>query len=255
MKARHWAIILFLGLGIAKLPLEQHSTTTLRSAGALNAPTDLGLRENLGQMSFAASLGGLRSLVASITYLQAFAAFENVDWGKVDSLMTLTTRLQPNFGVYWDDAASRMGYDAASYYRYDESRPTLYRNRLYREHVARGIEILNEGLQRLPNDSKLHQRLGEFYARRLEPPDHVKAGEHFLLCSQNGGLKVYERMAAYEWAKVEDRPTQKRAYDILRSSYLRGLKLPSVIITLKALEKSLQIPPWQHIPETSAPVD
>jgi hypothetical protein len=138
MKARHWAIILFLGLGIAKLPLEQHSTTTLRSAGALNAPTDLGLRENLGQMSFAASLGGLRSLVASITYLQAFAAFENVDWGKVDSLMTLTTRLQPNFSVYWDDAASRMGYDAASYFRYDESRPTLYRNRLYREHVARG---------------------------------------------------------------------------------------------------------------------
>jgi hypothetical protein len=255
MKKKHLALAVFLGLGLAKLPLEQSATTTLRAANVLSLPTDLGLRENLGQMSFAATMGGLRSLVASVTYLQAFAAFENVDWGKVDSLMTLTTRLQPRFDVYWDDAASRMGYDAASYYRYDESRPTLYRNKLYREHVARGIDILNEGLRHLPASSRLYQRLGEFYARRLEPPDHARAGESFLRCYQNGGLRVYERLAAYEWARTDDRALQKRAYDILRSAYLRGIKLPSVITTLKELEKALQIPPWQHIPESSAPMD
>ncbi len=274
MKRRHWAILCLLVLGLVKLPLEQRLTHTLRSHDVLSPPTDLGLRENLGQMSFAASLGGLRSLVASVVYLQAFAAWEDVDWGKVDSLMSIATRLQPKFDAYWDDAANYMGYDAASYYRYDESRPTLYRNQLYRQHVQRGLEILQQGLRVLPDSSRLYIKLGEFYSARVEPPDHKQAGLAWLAAFKHGALPVYERRAAYELAQLDaDRDALLTSYRILLRSYGRNrrieslrhliygdidvrkgtfrdpLMIPSVVSTLKQLEQKLQLPPWQWIPE------
>lgn len=274
MKHRRLAILGFLALGVLKLPLEQRVMTTLRAEDVLTPPVDLGLRENLGQMSFAASLGGLRSLIASVTYLQAFAAWEDVDWGKVDSLMSVTTRLQPKFDVYWDDAASYMGLDAASYYRYNESRPTLYRNQLYRQHVQRGIDILEQGLRVLPGSHRLYERLGMFYAERIEPPDHLRAGQAWLAAYRNGALDVYERRAAYEWAQIDSDPRALRAsYRILmrwyekqyRTDSLRNLifgridlrtgairapvPLPSVVTTIKTLEHKLNMPPWQRIPD------
>jgi hypothetical protein len=52
-------------------------------------------------MGYAATLGGMRSLVASVSYLQAFIAFENTDWARVESLLTLTSSLQPRLELYW----------------------------------------------------------------------------------------------------------------------------------------------------------
>ncbi len=71
-------------------------------------------------------MGGLRSLVASITYLEAYTAFEDVDWGQVDLLMTLTTRLRDPLTTptYWEKEASwHMAYNAAAYYEQDKVPP------------------------------------------------------------------------------------------------------------------------------------
>ena len=151
MKRRLQAIAILLLLGVLKLPLERAVSTELRGHEMLYAPLDYSARDAVGQMGFAATLGGLRSLVASITYLMGFTAFEEVNWSRVDMLYGLTTMLQPRFDVYWDDAATHMAYDAASYYKYDETRPSLYRKQLYRQHVQRGIDIAEEGLRHLPN--------------------------------------------------------------------------------------------------------
>jgi hypothetical protein len=253
MKSLYRAIIAFVLLGLIKLPLETWATTHLRASGALQPPPSLKLRDNLGQMSFAAALGGLRSLVASITYLQGFGAFEEQDWAKVDTYNSLTTQLQPNYDVYWDDAGSRMGLDAASYYRYNESRERLYREQLYRKHVARGIQLLESGLQQLPKSKRLHARLGYFYASRLEPPDHQRAATHYLLAHKYGGLPMLERLAAYEMAKIDTDPAALRqAYTILRRAYDAdyGKRIPSVITQLIKLQSLLKIPPWEQIPET-----
>ncbi|MEI6537295.1 MAG: hypothetical protein WCN98_18275, partial [Verrucomicrobiaceae bacterium] len=110
------AFALLAAAGMAKLPLEQRLSDDLHAKSLLEDPVGVDMRESLGQMGFAASLGGLRSLVASITYLQAYSAFEDVDWGKVDSLMTMTTRLQPREPTYWDEASWHQAWNAASHY-------------------------------------------------------------------------------------------------------------------------------------------
>ncbi len=244
MKRQLQALAVFLLIGIVKLPLEQRTVATLRSHEMLYAPLDYSARDAVGQMGFAATLGGLRSLVASITYLMGFTAFEDVNWSRVDMLFGITTLLQPRFDIYWDDASGHMAYDAASYYFYDESRPSLYRKQLYRENVQRGIDILNNGLRYLPQSDRLHASLGHLYARRVLPRNHELAGLHYLLAAQNGGLPLYERLAAYEWAQLDNAPERwKQAYDILKRAYAKGTlrRMAGAMEALHTLERKLNV--------------
>ena len=239
------AIALFAAVGIAKLPLEQRLSDDLHAQGLLENPVGIDMRESLGQMGFAASLGGLRSLVASITYLQAYSAFEDLDWGKVDSLMTITTRLQPREATYWDDAAWHQGWNAASHYLRDENLRAALRSKLFRDHVERGIEIVQEGLRFLPNNKKLLVRLGDLYCDRK--PEPAKAAEAYLAAYAQGAVRFYERKAAYELVKVNDRAAWERAYAILKKNYNDGLDTPSVMTNVPILEERLGIPPEKRI--------
>jgi hypothetical protein len=240
-------LLAFLLLGIIKLLPEQKVTHYLRAEGVLGQRLDFGLRENLGQMGFAASLGGLRSLVASITYLQAFSAFERVDWAQVDSLLSLTTSLQPRLDLYWEDATNRMAYDAASYYEHDSSRPELYRLNLYNQNVARGLELVNRGLVFNPDSRRLHELAARLYESRLRPPDYRLAAQHYRDAFVNGGLPFTARFAAYNLMKLNEPAADELAYKYLKTSYDLGSRSPTHLKNLRILEQRLNIPSPQRI--------
>lgn len=247
MKPRHWGLLIFLLVGIVKLPLEHRVYQQLSAEEVLPPRMDVGVMENLGQMGLAASLGGLRSMVASGLYLSAASAWDDKDWGAVDNRMGIATRLDPRYDGYWDNAANFMAYDAASWAR---EQPEFYTQQLYGHYVKRGIQILEQGLTYLPKSNRLHRNLGEVYSARPQPPDPKQAGEHFLLAFQNGALPVYERRAAYEFAKLPNDPAAwKQGYTILQHHYAIGNKLPGVISNLKTLEQKLNIPLAQRIPD------
>lgn len=250
MKSKHWAIVALLALGALKLPLEHRVFERLTTDEVLPPRMEVGVMESLGQMGLAASMGGLRSLVASGFYLHAAAAWDDKDWGAVDNRMSIATRLDPRYDGYWDNAGSFMAYDAASYSR---DQASFYTRQLYGHYVQRGIEILKQGLAYLPRSYRLHQNLGEIYSARPEPPDPKLAGEHFLTAFQNGALPVYERRAAYEFTKTNNPDCWKQAREILLKHYAAGNKLPGVIANLKALEQKLDVPPSQRIPEPMPP--
>lgn len=255
MKRRLQALALLVVLGLLKLPLEESVTQSLRSHRLLSRPVDLSLREGLGQMGFAASLGGLRSLVASITYLQAYTAFENVNWAKVDSLFQITTRLQPGYSKYWEEASWHMAYNAATSYLFDKRIRPAIRIQLARDHVQRGINILEEGLRFTPEAPKLWTELGNIYARRgldiingqWGTLDASKAAECYLRGFKSGALPVYERFAAYEMLKTDDPEAARTAYDILLRNYKHSTRTPSLIHYLKLAEQRLGIPAGQRI--------
>lgn len=245
-------LLLLLAMGVVRLPLEATLSAQLRTGKLLPSPPELSLRESLGQMGFAATLGGLRSLVASITYLQAYVAYEKLDWGKVDSLMTLTTRLQPEEPSYWDEASWHMAYNAASNYQNATNIRAALRDKLFRDHVQRGIDILQEGLRYLPKHPRLLARLGEIYRDRQSNPR--LAAESFLEAFAHGAPAYYERMAAYSFAKLDDLPSARKAYDILKRHYDSGGRQISLLRDLPLLEERLDIPPARRIP-SPPPVD
>jgi len=243
--------VLLVLLGLVQMPLEFRLSDSLREKKLIPSPPDLSLRESLGQMGFAAVLGGLRSLIASITYLQAYVAFENIEWGKVDSLMTLTTRLQPQEPLYWDDASWHMAYNAASSYQKDESLRLPLRDKLYRDYVQRGIDILNEGLTYLPDNPRLLTRLGDIYnanSASRRQPDARKAAHYYLEAYKNGAREFYERMAAYQLALLDDRESQQQAYDILRRYYDKGRYFDTMNTLFPELEEKLGIPKEKRVP-------
>lgn len=245
MKHKILVLSLLVVFGLAKLPLENKLTGTLKQQNLLDARLDLSMRESLGQMGFTASLGGLRSLIASISYLQAYVAFENLDWGTVDSLMTLTTRLQPDEPTYWEDASWHMAYNAASSYLRSEELRSAIRNKLFRDHVQRGITILEEGLRYLPDNPRLLMRLGDIYHDRK--PDPRLAAEAYLNAYAHGAKSFYERMGAYELVKLSDRASWEKAYSILKRYYDNGARYASIMRDLPVLEAKLGVPVEKRI--------
>jgi hypothetical protein len=242
------ALLVFLLLGVVKIPVEQVVSARMKEARMLEGSLDLGLWENLGQMGFAASLGGLRALVAAVTYMQAYVAFENIEWAKVDSLFQLTSRLQPHDVSYWDEAAWHMAYNAASNYLHSDRVEPIMRGKLYHSHIERGIQILEAGLRYNPDDVRLLSRLGDIYSKRKLDP--VRAGGIYERVATHEGLERYGRFAAYEYLKATDAAVWKRAYDLLKASYDReGPKYPAVVDGIKELEKRLGIPFIRWIPE------
>lgn len=242
------ALLAFMLLGVVKLLPEQAATDCMRNAGLLGQRLDFGLRENLGQMGFAASLGGLRSLVASITYLQAFAAFENVDWARVESLFGLTTSLQPRHDLYWDEAACHMAYDAASHYEHDLSRPELYRQNLYDTHVQRGIQFVERGLVFNPQSYRLHELLARLCEQRLRPPDRRRAAYEYREAFIHGALPYTGRFCAYNLLHLNEPEADQLAYKLLKASYDLGSRSPTHLKNLRLAEQRLNLPPQQRIP-------
>ena len=236
------ALVLLAVIGVAKLPLEQRLSNELHEKQLLETPVELGMRESLGQVGLAASLGGLRSLVASVCYLQAYSAFEDVQWAKVDTLMTLVTQLQPREPNYWDNHSWHMAYNAAAYYQRTEKSEVIRQQR-YNQYVQRGVDILHEGLRYLPGSLKLLRTLGTTLADRQSNPR--EAAEAFLSAYQLGKSDFDERRAAYQLAKLDDHPSQERAYQILSSYYDRGMQKQgtTIMVLLPQLEEKLDIAP------------
>jgi hypothetical protein len=251
MKHKILGVLLLVILGVVKVPMENHVAQTLKAAQLRDEPISLGLRETVSQMAFAASLGGLRSLVASITYLRAYVAFEDRDWGRVDSLMTLTTRMQPKEPMYWDEAAWHMAYNAATNTQQREDLRAAIRNKEFREYVLRGLKITEEGLVYNPDNPKLLIRKAEIYRDRLKDPR--PAAEAFLLAAKKGAKPFYERMGAYELVKLGEPQDLQQAYEILKRHYDQGFRYPSVLRDLDVLERKLNIPPAQRVDQTPAP--
>lgn len=247
MKRKIQALAVLILLGIGKIPLEEGFTRRLREERLLNPPLKVEVKERLTQMGAAASLGGLRSLVASVYYLRAIIEWERVNWGKVESIFWVVTRLQPRYANYWDEAAWHMAFNAASSYLYDESLTPRLRGSLYDDYVARGLRILKEGLEYNPDDARLWNALAELYEQRLH--DYPKAAECYLQVYRVSNNARYFRFAAYQYTRTQDPALWQKAYEMLREAYTKGQRPPSVIETLKALEQRLNIPFPRRIPD------
>lgn len=251
MKRKLQALAVLLIFGVLKLPLEQHITRDLRRMRLVDEPMNLGTGENMGQMGLAATLGGLRGLVATVFQLQAYVAFTNVDWAQVDKYYNFVNRLQPRNASYWEEASWHMAYNAASYYLYSEDLKAGLRGQLYQAYVKRGIDILTEGLKFLPDNPRLWQKLGDIHWNRSK--DFKAAGDAYLSSFQHGGLNFTQRFAAYAYAQSTDTASWQKGYSILKKLYDEKKATPGLIEYLKMLEQNLHIPAAQRIPD-AAPV-
>ena len=254
MTRRMWGIFVFVGLGLCKIPLEQGLYKEMLQQKLHEPFPSVGTWDQIGQSLIAASLGGLRSLAASISDIKAWIGFDRSNWPDVDSWMKITTMLEPREPEYWDDWSWHMAYNAASYYFYhkekglsifSEEGTNLMTYRYSRDYINRGIEVLKEGLQYLPDNPRLEEKLGLTYMERAHM--HAEAGKYLISAAHHGALQYLERVGAYEYAKTNDRALWREAYKILKYNYDIGKAPPTLMTVLPQLEDKLEIPDKQRI--------
>lgn len=249
MKARITLALVFLLLfGAVRLPFEVRLDEAQREAYFRGASLDLELREQVGQLGFLAALGGFRSLLAAIFWIEAHNAWERLEWGRMAGLFQTVTALQPRSTLYWDIASWHMAWNASVAASHDETQPSeALRQRAQRQYFELGREFLDRGIRNNPDRHVLFERMGVLLRDKFE--DHCAAADYFAKAAEFPEAPPYlARFAGYEMAKCEGR--EREAYDHLRALHELGedQHLPSLLRYLQDLEEKLGIPEEERIP-------
>jgi len=243
------AVGFILGFGALKIPWELRLDQMQRDTYLRGAKLNLELREQVGQMGFLAALGGFRSLLAAIFWIDAHNAWERTEWGRMAGLFHTVTTLQPRSLLYWDMASWHMAYNASAAVLNDPDQPSeALRIRAQRQYFDLGRDFLERGIRNNPDRPMLYERLGVLFRDKYEDP--CAAAEMFAKAVELPGHPPYlPRFVAYALAECPGR--EKEAYEILRSLYEKGetQHLPTLIRYLKEFEEKLGIPVEDRIKE------
>lgn len=239
-----FVLAILIAFGAAKIPIERD----LHGQDRHEEQLGLSLREQLGQLGFVAALSGFRSIVADLVFIQAHAAWEQVEWGRLLLLLRQATTLQPHSLLFWDMAAWHMAWNASTAAMNDKSEPLAFRLKQQRDYFALGKDFLERGIMNNPDKPQLYEAMARLY--RDKYIDHAQASEYFAKAAALPGAMAYDRrFSAYELSYCQGR--DREAYERLRHLYDESEKehLPTLIKRLKFLEEKLNIPPVQRIPD------
>jgi len=244
------ALGVLIVVGLLKLPVERDLATLHRQEHFRGVEFNLDLRQKLGQLGFIAALSGFRAIVADALFIQAHAAWENTQWGRMLWLFRQVTTLQPRVLLFWDTAACHMAWNASVAAMNDVNQPRqALRVKAQREYFAIGKDFLERGIQNNPDRPELYEALARLYKEKYK--DHERAAEYYGKAAALPEAAPWDRrFSAYELSFCEGR--EREAYERLRNLYDQGEKerLPTLIKRLKFLEDKLAIPQDQRIPDT-----
>lgn len=232
LKSKLAALGLLVVFGLVRLPLESRLEEDLRARHFRDSQLDLTMREQLGQGMFVASMGGFRSLIASILYLQAHTEFENREWGKVEAQYGVITSLQPRSAFYWDQGHWHVAYNAYGFYqRTAATEPDSWEawkltNQLAPYYLERGRRFLEDGLRHNPGAYILYRSMGDLLRNKYG--DECGAADWYLRGSAIEGARTYMlRLYLYAISKCPERIAE--AYAALRRAYADGHRSPTVL--------------------------
>ena len=243
--------------GLMRWPLESATTKDWRRSHVLGPELDLELRDKLTQNSFVATLGGARSVVASIEHLRAFAAWEDRDWALVEQRFRLVQQLQPRVADYWIMGAWHMAYNASGYYLYDwkgprgENNPAVLaklRQEYWRQYIEKGAAMFADGIRNNPDSWVLAENAALLHADVFKILDHRKAAEYYgRAAALEGAPKRLPRFHAYELSFLPDR--RREAFGMLSRLYRESPvnHVPTLLATLLDLQMEFNVTPAERV--------
>ena len=243
--------LLLAVFGAVRLPVETRLTQEHQAASFGNVKLNLGLREKVGQSGFLAALSGFRTVVADLLFIDANAAWQRVEYGRMNLLLQTVTTLAPRNANFWDESAWHMAYNASVYVMEDPKQTKIAAKlKAQHEYFLLGKDYAEHGVENLPDSYLLHQRLALIYKDKLQ--DHCAAAASFDKAAACPRAFSYEkRFAAYEMSWCPGH--EKEAWQRLRTLYDMGPqeRLPTLELRLKAMEDKLQLPQEQRVYKSS----
>lgn len=238
-------IVVALGLavtGVLRMPVEQKFTEDLRERKIITPKISKDVWGDLGQNSLAGTLGGMRTVMASLMSLSAQQHFEDQEWFQLEKDYELITALDPYNPFYWSHGGWHLGYNAASWARNNREFSPAKRNRMERDFLEKGDAFYRKGLLHLPENSKLWVELGSMWSNRFKRPDLPRAAEAFKNASELGSL-LDKRRYLYVLAQIRGREIE--AFEVAQTLLMenpRHLKFPTFRCIFFCLSTNPQLP-------------
>src|SRR5204863_427732 len=133
------------------------------------------LREQIGQSAFIAVLGGFRSVMADLLFIDAYSAWERTDWTYLLLRLRQATELQPRAILFWEMAGWHMAWNAGTAAMEDDSKSPAARRRLQHDYLELGEDFLVRGIAYNPEKPQLYEALARLYRDKFH--DHARAAE------------------------------------------------------------------------------
>lgn len=230
-------LLLLLGAGLVKLPLEKGFSQDLRERRIMPPALSNKVWSQLGQTGLAATLGGMRSVIAVGANLKAHSHFSNQEWYELERNYELITALDPYNPFYWYMGGWHLAYNAAGYSRTDFSKSEQERVLTEREYLEKGDAFFRRGLEYLPQSPSLWAAIGSLWSSPYKRPDHERAAAAWEKAAEYSGNRIYQRRYFYELAQIPKRRYEALDYGlkIVREDPY-NLRLPNFRSALFALQ-------------------
>ncbi len=237
-------VIALLVMGGIRLPMENAISGELRDLGLHREQLDISTRDKIDQTTYAAAIGGMRTLVATVLSLHAHTLFGEQRWDELSQTYGAIVDFAPRTRYYWEAGAWHMSYNAASHYIHDSSISSHRRRAYWRSYVRRGRDFLELSIRNNPEDWSLHASL----AHMLRDPNKLPAFEDrdasMLLAAESYGRaaelgsltpKRMRRFQFYCLARVAGK--EEESLQLARSLYADpSHHRPTLKVLLYALE-------------------
>ncbi|MDB6076262.1 MAG: hypothetical protein JWO82_9, partial [Akkermansiaceae bacterium] len=185
--------------------------------------------EKIGQTSWAVTLGGLRTLVATFTYLKAYDQFASQHWNDLEKTFETTVQLSPHSRYYWDLGAWHMSYNAGSYYLSESDLPPIRARAERLRWIHKGRAFLEKGIQNNPRDPQIRLSLARFYEDSFQIPDDQAACAQYEKAMELGADQTYvQRAYLRSLVRTGQDPARARALlaDLLKT---RENRVPTLL--------------------------
>lgn len=211
----------------------------------------------LGQSISLAVLGGWRTLVADVAWLQMYACWERRDWVAVDTLVRSVSAIDPAPLYFWLNGARIMACDFPAWriaaLGGNQAVPASVQTRIGREQATAGLAFLADGMAYHPASSELWVERAAIELHRLGDP--AAAAESYRRAWQLPHAPYYAARLHAQLLRQIGRPREALTWLVqLHPALPRAEPAAAADVVLeriRELEEELRVPPeksYQALP-------
>lgn len=246
-------LVLLAIYGMIRSPFEERIRERMVAADLLLPPPAQDTVEHLSQSAFMATLGGLRSIVATYVSLGAFEHFSNKEWDELRNEYRIITSLEPRDETHWVSVVWHLGINAAANMEIDDRIPMFERRRRFNEYVTEAVELAKKGIAQIPDSAAIRMQVAEVYREKLKDP--CATAQMYKETIGLPGAPGYA-IRFYGYFLADCPGHEQEAYDHLMMLYRGDARhyKGTLITKIKELEEKLNIPTAKRIPDTARDV-
>lgn len=240
------AVLMLLVGGLVLQPLNRAVSHAQHTRGLQLPPPRIAQKDAFTQQLAFFTLGGLRSLAAELTSLDATNAWSHRDWPRADARWQTVTTLAPRRVNYWVAASRDMATNAAGDILSRDNINRRDRTIQAHHYIQRGEDYLLSGLANAPDSPLLYARLGDFYSDLYRRPEFGKAAAAYARAVELGAPQIYSRLRFYNLCRIRGREQEALALGRELFADPRN-NVPALRTLIYVLQHKLNLPPEQRL--------